>query len=438
LTAFFTTADVAHATSSNHDNHIGSDCKVDRKSHDRKDGCCTSSDCDRNQFCGTDLKCYDRPDFCGKDYDCNDAEACGSDRRCHDRPGYCKSDSDCKSSESCNSDHKCHKRSDECTTDEQCDNGKYCGTNKKCQRRSKCDDLDACTIDNYEGGGKCSHTRIDGCCRVDADCDDSNPATVDTCSDGICNHDSPPPAPQCTTDVQCDDGNVCTTDACVSQACTYTAIPGCGAEVCNDGIDNDGDGATDCSDSDCAADPSCVTPPPPVEICGDCLDNDNNGLTDFEDPACCDQSYAMVLSRGRVVPNGATSRMRIKSMLAKSGLSTINPTQQDVFLQIRPAGSHDILCARVPAAKFMARRKTFKYWSKMSSAASAQGIGDMKIRVKKDGSVRLITVSKHVKLSNAKAGAWQITVGFHGGSASNRCSSTMASFGAKKNALLAY
>jgi len=93
-----------------------------------------------------------------------------------------------------------------------------------------------------------------------------------------------------------------------------------------------------------------------------------------------DQAYGIILARARVTPKGATSRMRIKSTLAKSGLSTVNPTKQDVFLQIRPAGSHDILCARVPASKFKARKKTFKYWSKMSSAPSAQGIGDMNSR----------------------------------------------------------
>jgi hypothetical protein len=427
LTAFFTTADVAHATFNT--NHNKSNCKnacrsekdcdhgqfcgFDRKCHDRKDGCRTSFDCDRNEFCGSDRKCHERPDDCRKDCDCKDAEYCGSDRRCHDRPDYCKDDRDCEDDE-------------------------YCGADKKCHDRPKCDDKDPCTADHYEGKGKCSHTRIDGCesCGCDADCDDSNPATIDACSNGFCNHDTPPPPP-CTTDTDCNDGNVCTTDACVSNACTHAGIVGCGPEVCNDGVDNDSDGATDCTDSDCAADPGCL-PAPVVEICGDCIDNDNNGLTDFEDPACCDHSYAMTLRRGRVVPKGATSRMRIRSTLAKSGLATINPTKQDVFLQIRPAGNHDILCARVPASKFMSRRRTFKYWSKMSSAASAQGIGDMRIRVKKDGSVRLITVSKHVKLNNAKAGAWQITMGFHGDNAPNRCSSTMASFGAKKKALIAY
>src|SRR6185295_3155998 len=99
-----------------------------------------------------------------------------------------------------------------------------------------------------------------------------------------------------------------------------------------------------------------------------------------------------------------------KSTLAHAGL-TINPMQEDVYLQIRAAGaSSDLLCARIPAAKFMKKHKTFKYWAGKNPAASAQGIGDMKFKVRKDGTVKFKTFSKRVKLANARPGAVQITV----------------------------
>jgi len=158
LTAFFTTADVAHATS---DRDHG-------KNYHR-----SGTDCGRSESCELDRE---RPDFCSDDRDCREAEYCGTDRKCHARPS--------------------------------------------------CDDEDACTADRYEGKGRCSHTRIDGC------------------------------------------------------------------------------------------------------------------------------------ESRRVAPRGATSRLRIKSTLARSGLTTINPTKQVVLLQIRPAGNRDILCARMPASKFMVRRRT--------------------------------------------------------------------------------
>ena len=52
-------------------------------------------------------------------------------------------------------------------------------------------------------------------------------------------------------------------------------------EICNDGIDNDGDGFTDCDDFDCDSDPNCNN-----EICDDGIDNDGDGFTDCEDFDC--------------------------------------------------------------------------------------------------------------------------------------------------------
>ena len=54
------------------------------------------------------------------------------------------------------------------------------------------------------------------------------------------------------------------------------------AEICGDGIDNDGDRRTDCRDSECAAEAECI----PRENCQDGFDNDRDRLVDCEDPDC--------------------------------------------------------------------------------------------------------------------------------------------------------
>jgi len=53
-------------------------------------------------------------------------------------------------------------------------------------------------------------------------------------------------------------------------------------EVCDDALDNDGDGATDCADSDCDFDLACAVP----EVCDDGVDNDLDGDTDCDDNDC--------------------------------------------------------------------------------------------------------------------------------------------------------
>lgn len=59
--------------------------------------------------------------------------------------------------------------------------------------------------------------------------------------------------------------------------------------ICDDGIDNDGDGLTDCADSDCADHPACQPDGEPEnteERCSDWIDNDGDGSIDCEDYDC--------------------------------------------------------------------------------------------------------------------------------------------------------
>jgi hypothetical protein len=59
----------------------------------------------------------------------------------------------------------------------------------------------------------------------------------------------------------------------------------CVPEVCNDGLDNDCDGLSDCADPDCSINPACAPICVP-EICNDGLDNDCDGFVDCADSDC--------------------------------------------------------------------------------------------------------------------------------------------------------
>ncbi len=67
---------------------------------------------------------------------------------------------------------------------------------------------------------------------------------------------------------------------CADNDCTSFCQPR--VEICNDGLDNDNDGKIDCEDSDCSA--QCILPL--AEICNNNLDDDSDGLIDCADNDC--------------------------------------------------------------------------------------------------------------------------------------------------------
>ncbi|MFH2006637.1 MAG: hypothetical protein ABI333_08640, partial [bacterium] len=79
--------------------------------------------------------------------------------------------------------------------------------------------------------------------------------------------------------------------------------------LCVDGIDNDGDGDTDCADTDCAADPVCHET---GAECSDGIDNDGDGDIDCADidcapePACC-PNIDLVSALGTPVASGTNA-----------------------------------------------------------------------------------------------------------------------------------
>jgi len=95
----------------------------------------------------------------------------------------------------------------------------------------------------------------------------------------------------------------------------------------------------------------------------------------------------------------------------------------------------------MPAAKFMRMHGAFKFWDRKHTVASAKGLDDLTIKVRRDGSVRFRTRGRRVEVPSPSQGRLQVTVGFHGsaaGDAEDRCSGTTAAFRTgREGALLA-
>lgn len=156
----------------------------------------------------------------------------------------CASKSDCPSLDSCVSgscpDGVCVWVDSCCEDDAECDDGEVCTTDtcasKKCvfqtisaccKTPADCDDKNACTLDVCPMfGGTCENPAIEGCCLSAAGCDDGDACTIDRCTDHVCAHEDI----CCTSDAECDDGDdVCTLDSCVASFCVHeqTGVEGC-------------------------------------------------------------------------------------------------------------------------------------------------------------------------------------------------------------------
>jgi len=113
-----------------------------------------------------------------------------------------------------------------------------------CDAPWDCDDGAPCT-EELCIGGSCKWKPIEGCCLVDADCDDWNDCTIDDCTlapeaeAGICETAVNYSLGWCCESAsECADGNVVTKDLCIDFHCFNVTLPSCcgsGNDSCNDG-----------------------------------------------------------------------------------------------------------------------------------------------------------------------------------------------------------
>jgi len=178
-----------------------------------------------------------------------------------------------------------------------------------------------------------------------------------------------------------------------------------------------------------------------VEVCGNCIDDDGNGRTDFEDTACCAGSrrFVQILKQGRIKPHkqGGGTRLKLKAILASDGLSDVDPTTQDVYLQVRESSGVSLFCAKMPASAFRrkGRKHVFRFRDERGLVASALGLKRVSVRVDRHGRTRFGAVGKRTALVPPEAGALEITVAFQSPVPEDaRCSAAVRAFRTGKHA----
>ena len=83
-----------------------------------------------------------------------------------------------------------------------------------------------------------------------------------------------------------------------SDDCALVTSDCIGGEICDNGVDDDGDGAIDCADEECRFIAACVVP----ENCDEPGDEDGDGLADCADPDCAGTIGCPRCGNGRLDP----------------------------------------------------------------------------------------------------------------------------------------
>jgi len=114
--------------------------------------------------------------------------------------------------------------------------------------------------------------------REDINSEAANAANVECINDagcaGVCINSV---CEDCRQDGDCNVGEACDANNCVQLVTSETS--------CDDGIDNDADGDTDCDDSECNSDPICLS----CAVDADCAEGvcENNACVECRDPSDC-------------------------------------------------------------------------------------------------------------------------------------------------------
>lgn len=170
-----------------------------------------------------------------------------------------------------------------------------------------------------------------------------------------------------------------------------------------------------------------------AETFGDCVDNDGDGLTDFEDPACCTAANTLTLKirKAQLVPQKAGTLLVLDTTIQKGASAGLDPLTQDVFLQVREQGGRQLLCARMPATRFVKRRgKLFQFLDRKLTEKLAQGVTGTELRrVKQD--VLLHAEGRKANVAPPTVTTLVVTVGFRNPArpeADNQCAGAVKTF----------
>ena len=110
-------------------------------------------------------------------------------------------------------------------------------------------------------------------------------------------------------------------------------------EICDNGIDDDADGFTDCDDDDCVDSATCLGIP--MEICGNGIDDDFDDAVDCADDDCAD-SAACALCGDACIFGELVCGVDLDADFPKSECSLTRGSPVDFYTLVVPEGSEQV------------------------------------------------------------------------------------------------
>jgi hypothetical protein len=120
--------------------------------------------------------------------------------------------------------------------------------------------------------------------------------------------------------------------------------------------------------------------------------------------------------------------------------ANLDPLTQDVFIQIREQGGKELLCARIPATRFVQKRgKLFKFLDRKLTEKMAEGVTGTELRRAKRDMI-LHAEGRKARVASPTETTLMVTFGFRkagAGEGESRCAGAVKTFSkrGKKGAL---
>ncbi len=132
------------------------------------------------------------------------------------------------------------------------------------------------------------------------------------------------------------------------------------------------------------------------EICNNCVDDDGDGLIDNADPDCCTETGTFNVTRVRIVPrhgNASDAKLRVTGTLDGASFSSVDPRQEDVSLLFAD-GSDTAVCCTITSVHWMRLfKKTFGFWDQLGRICPP--IIDTRLSQKRTGGAGIVISSPH-------------------------------------------